>query len=107
MVIVSRLASACRGSAVLYMAVFGAKPASEPIAESAEAGTPLPQRTSPSAMDHSKTGKLRSEQAVRTRDIARISSTVSITTIGVEELIRTFRRSVGLWGGVAGEFISI
>src|SRR3981189_1650096 len=47
----------------------------------------------------SKTGKLSCEQAVRTSDIAHISSTVSITTIGVEELIRTFRRSSGLWGG--------
>jgi hypothetical protein len=33
----------------------------------------------------------------------RTSSTVSITTTGVEELIGTFSRSIGL----AGEFISI
>jgi hypothetical protein len=33
------------------------------------------------------------EQAVRTRLTARISSEVSITTIGVEELMSTFRRS--------------
>jgi len=88
--------SACTGSAVLYIAVFGAEAASEPPADSARAATPLPHRTSPSAMDHSKTGKLSSEQAVRTSDSARTSSTVSITTIGVEELIRTFRRSSGL-----------
>ena len=36
---------------------------------------------------------LSSEQAVRTRFTARISSEVSITMIGVEELISTFRRS--------------
>ena len=46
-------------------------------------------------MDHSKTAKLRSEQAVRTRESARTSSTVSITTIGVEELMRIFSRSIG------------
>ena len=36
---------------------------------------------------------LSSAQAVRTRLTARISSDVSITTIGVDELINTFRRS--------------
>jgi hypothetical protein len=36
---------------------------------------------------------LSSVQAVRTKLTARISSDVSITTIGVDELINTFRRS--------------
>jgi hypothetical protein len=63
-------------------------------------------------MVHSKTGKLSCEQAVRTSDIAHISSTVSITTIGVEEFMRTFSRSIGLRGGGlapgrSSEFISI
>src|ERR1019366_2981954 len=53
-----------------------------------EAAAPLPVRTRPSAMVHSKTAKLRSEQAVRTSETARISSTVSITTIGVEEYLQ-------------------
>ena len=61
--------------------------------------TRLPERTRPSAMVHSKTARLRSEQALRTRVSARTSSTVSMTTIGVEELIRTFRRSSGLLFG--------
>src|SRR5713226_7917472 len=89
----------------LPAAVFGATLAPEPVAASAEAATAksLPHRTSPSAMVHSKTGKLSCEQAVRTSDIAHTSSTVSITTIRVEELMRIFSRS----SGVAGEFICI
>src|ERR1700682_4199073 len=123
MVMLSRFASACTGSAVLYMAVFGARP--EPVADSTGAATArsLPHRTSPSAMVHSKTGKLSCEQAVRTSDIAHTSSTVSITTIGVEEWIRPFKRSSGLggapwielwiepgielWSGLSNEFILI
>jgi len=58
-------------------------------------------------MVHSKTAMFKSEQALRTRVSARTSSTVSITTIGVEELMRTFSRSIGCWGGCWGEFISI
>jgi hypothetical protein len=44
-------------------------------------------------MLHSKVARFRDEQAARTRRTARISSTVSITTMGVEELSRIFRRS--------------
>lgn len=50
-------------------------------------------RTSPSAIVHSNVAMLSSAQAVRTRLTARISSDVSMTTIGVDELINTFRRS--------------
>jgi len=52
----------------------------------------VPERTRPSAILHSKVAILSSEQALRTRLTARISSDVSITTMGVEELMRTFRR---------------
>ena len=38
---------------------------------------------------------------------ARTSSTVSMTTMGVEELSKTFSRSIGLAGGLWGEFICI
>src|SRR5258708_6707011 len=55
----------------------------------------FPQRLSPSAMFHWNTGRLRSAQAEHTRSTARTSSTLSITTIGVIELIRTLRRSRG------------
>src|SRR5579863_2808563 len=44
-------------------------------------------------MLHSKVDIFSSVQAARTMFTARISSDVSITTIGVEELIKTFRRS--------------
>src|SRR5260370_13876488 len=44
-------------------------------------------------MLHSKVGMFSSAQAERTMFTARTSSEVSITTIGVEELIKTFRRS--------------
>jgi hypothetical protein len=57
------------------------------------AGVLLPERISPSAIVHSKTAIFNSAHAARTRFTARISSTVSITMMGVEELIRTFRRS--------------
>jgi len=70
-------------------------------------GTPLPDRTSPSAMVHSKTAMLKSEHAARTSISARTSSTVSMTTMGVEELMRTFSRSSGLGDGLGGEFIGI
>src|SRR5215467_5394146 len=56
------------------------------------AGVPLPARINPSAILHSNVAMFNSEQAQRTRLTARISSDVSITTMGVEELIRTFRR---------------
>ena len=46
------------------------------------AATPPPERTRPSAIVHSKIAKFRSEQARRTSETARSSSTVSITTIG-------------------------
>ena len=75
----------------------------------------MPQRARPLAMVHSKVARLRSVQAMRTMRTARSSSIVSMTTMGVEELMRTFRRSMGLWSGVwdgvedglAGEFISL
>src|SRR5581483_6259319 len=57
------------------------------------AGALLPERTRPSAMLHSKTAMFSSVHAVRTALTARISSDVSITRIGVEELIRILRRS--------------
>ncbi len=44
-------------------------------------------------MLHSNVAMFSSEQAARTMLTARISSDVSITTMGVEELMRTFRRS--------------
>jgi hypothetical protein len=44
-------------------------------------------------MLHSNVAKFSAEHATRTRRTARVSSTVSITTMGVEESIRTFRRS--------------
>src|SRR5579871_4988369 len=44
-------------------------------------------------MLHSKVAMLSSAQAARTRLMACISSDVSITTMGVEELMSTFRRS--------------
>jgi hypothetical protein len=53
------------------------------------------ERTNPSAIVHSKVAMFKSEQANRTRETARTSSTVSITTIGVDELMSTFRRSSG------------
>jgi hypothetical protein len=53
----------------------------------------VPERTNPSAIVHSNVAIFRSEQAERTILTARISSEVSITMIGVEELIRIFRRS--------------
>jgi hypothetical protein len=59
-------------------------------------GAPLPDRVNPSAMLHSKTGRLRSADAVRIRLTARISSTVSITTRGVLELKKILRRSNGV-----------
>ena len=95
MVMVSRLASACTGSAVLYMAVFGlargigtdrrehgsrqaigfavalrdrASSCRRAMATGCGAATPLPERTRPSAMVHSKTARFRSEQAARTSD---------------------------------------
>ncbi len=52
-----------------------------------------PERIRPSAILHSNVAMFNSEQAVRTMSTARISSDVSITTMGVEELIRTFSRS--------------
>ena len=55
--------------------------------------TSLPQRTSPLAMLHSKVARFSEEQAARTSRTALVSSTVSITTMGVEELSRIFRRS--------------
>src|SRR5579872_6170123 len=59
----------------------------------ASTGALLPERTKPSAMLHSKVAMLSAEHAVRTRFTARISSDVYITTMGVEELMRTLRRS--------------
>src|ERR1017187_6471405 len=53
----------------------------------------VPQRKSPSAMLHSKVTMLSSPHAARTMLMACISSDVSITTMGVEELMSTFRRS--------------
>ena len=44
-------------------------------------------------MLHSNVAMFSSEQAERTMVTARISSDVSITMMGVEELISTFRRS--------------
>ena len=49
--------------------------------------------TSPLAMLHSKVARLNDEHAARTRRTARISSAVSMTTMGVEELSRILRRS--------------
>ena len=56
----------------------------------------LLERTNPSAIVHSKMAMFNSEQAARTSETARTSSTVSITTIGVDELMSTLRRSSGL-----------
>src|SRR6185312_2675303 len=53
-----------------------------------------PQRERPLAMLHSKTARFSAVQAAQTERTARISSTVSTTTIGVEESIRIFSRSV-------------
>src|SRR6185437_1246802 len=53
-----------------------------------------PQRESPLAMLHSKTARCNAAQADLMERTARTSSTVSITTIGVEESIRIFSRSV-------------
>src|SRR5256885_13461571 len=58
-----------------------------------EGAAPQVDRTSPSAIVHSNVALLSAEQAVRTRLTARTSSDVSITTIGVDEFINTFRRS--------------
>ena len=44
-------------------------------------------------MLHSKVARFSDEQAARTSRTARISSAVSITTMGVDELSRIFRRS--------------
>ena len=44
-------------------------------------------------MLHSKAARLKDAQATRTSRTARISSTVSITTMGVEESIRIFSRA--------------
>jgi hypothetical protein len=44
-------------------------------------------------MLHSKVARFNDEHAALTRRTARISSTVSITTMGVEELSKIFRRS--------------
>src|SRR5579859_7457460 len=52
-----------------------------------------PERSRPSAMLHSNVAIFNSVHAARTMLTACISSDVSITTIGVEELISTFRRS--------------
>jgi hypothetical protein len=54
--------------------------------------TVLPQRISPLATLHSKVARLSAAQALRTMRTARISSTVSITMMGVEESINVFRR---------------
>ena len=54
--------------------------------------TLLPQRTRPLATLHSKVARFSAAQALRTMRTARISSTVSITTMGVEESISTLRR---------------
>ena len=100
-VIVSRFARACTGSRVLYIAVLGLAAASEADANCdldwlrCGVAALLPERTRPSAIVHSNRAKLRSEQALWTSERARSSSTVSITTMGVEELIRIFRRSIG------------
>ena len=56
-------------------------------------GVPVPARTSPSAILHSNTAIFNSAEAARARPTARISSTVSMTTMGVEELIRILSRS--------------
>ena len=53
----------------------------------------LPQRTRPVAIVHSKTARFSGEAAARTNRTARISSTVSMTMIGVEESINIFSRS--------------
>jgi hypothetical protein len=52
----------------------------------------VPDRIKPLAILHSKVVRFKAEQATRTSRTARVSSTVSITTMGVEESIRTFRR---------------
>src|SRR5713226_5362815 len=44
-------------------------------------------------MLHSNTARFNGEDAARTSRTARVSSTVSMTMMGVEESIRTFRRS--------------
>jgi hypothetical protein len=44
-------------------------------------------------MLHSNSGRFRSEQALRTRNIMRSSSRVSTITTGVVELKRIFRRA--------------
>jgi len=79
----------------------------EQIAQAMETTVPsvksLLVRARISLAEAAEARKLSCEQAVRTNDIAHTSSTVSITTIGVEELIRIFSRS----SGVAGEFICI
>src|SRR5215469_5502111 len=61
---------------------------------SAPAAAPAaPERTNPVAIVHSNTAKCKGAAASRTRRTARISSEVSITTMGVEESIRMVRRS--------------
>src|ERR1700730_5479246 len=64
---------------------------SDPLFPSA--GVFEPERNRPSAILHSNVAMLSSLHAVRTMLTACISSDVSITTMGVDELMRTFRRS--------------
>src|SRR5437016_14548431 len=53
----------------------------------------VPQRAKPLAIVHSNAARFSAEQAARAMRTARVSSTVSITTMGVEESMSTFRRS--------------
>ena len=59
----------------------------------ASTGAFVPERSRPSAMVHSKVAMLSWLQAARTMLTACVSSDVSITMMGVEELMSTLRRS--------------
>src|SRR5208337_605895 len=80
-VVLTRVLERVTPSWLVHMVVF----CTWALTVGAGIGAPLPERTRPSAMVHSKTARFNSEQAVRTRVSARTSSTVSMTTIGVEE----------------------
>lgn len=91
-VVLTRVSECVAPSRLFQIVVFSTRA----FTVGAEAGAPLPERINPSATVHSKTAKFKSAHANLTRETARTSSTVSITKMGVEELISTFRRSSGL-----------
>ena len=56
----------------------------------------IPHRANPLAIVHSKAARFKAAQAARTMRTARISSTVSITTMGVEESMQDLQALQGL-----------